>query len=82
RTEESLLVFAANVRAAGADWRPLAVEPQRLEETVRAIHPSAVVIDATMDQAPVLLSEVRGLTHVEPLVLGPAELPQLQRKIA
>jgi hypothetical protein len=82
QTEDNLPVFAANVRAAGNGWKPVVVEPLRLGTTVRAIQPGAVVIDASLSQARALAAEVRAASQVEPLVMYPAELPQLKRKIA
>lgn len=80
--EDGLPAFADNVRAAGDGWRPIVVEPRRLASTVRAIHPSAVIIDAALPQVTGLMAEVKAASKVEPLVLYPAELPQLARKIA
>jgi len=81
-TEDTLPVFAANVRAAGKDWRPLVVEPQRLGATIRALQPSAIVLDASLAQLPHLVTEARASSSVEPLVLYAAELAELPRKIA
>jgi hypothetical protein len=82
QTEETMPAFAANVRAAGSDWRPVVVEPRRLGSTVRTLQPSAVVIDASVPHVPSLVADVRSSSTVEPLVLHPSELPQLKRKIA
>jgi hypothetical protein len=49
---------------------------------VRALQPSAVVIDASLSHLPALVQDVRAASTIEPLVLHPAELPELRRKIA
>ena len=47
--DRALGAFGKTVSSAGRAWKPVAVEPYRLDEAVKAIQPEAVIV-GTQDQ--------------------------------
>ena len=60
--------FANWVQARGAEWRPVAVSPERLATAVRSIQPALVVIDPRVEGCQFLERSVRRSLATEAFV--------------
>ena len=63
--DDDPLEFANSVRARGAEWRPIAVKPERLEPAVRSLQPNLVLIDPRLPRARSLVGLVRASSAAE-----------------
>lgn len=66
--------FAVWVRAKGRDWRPLAVNPERLAPAVANLQPNLVVIDARVPRREDLARMVRSASAAETAIADPTQL--------
>jgi len=57
--------FASSIKAKGPDWRPVAVNPERLADAVTRIQPSLVLIDPRLPRAGNLAAMVRARSMAE-----------------
>lgn len=69
--------FAVWVRAKGRDWRPVAVDPERLGSAVANLRPNLVVIDSRVARRDDLAQMVRSSSTAETTIASPAELPRI-----
>jgi hypothetical protein len=63
--DDDPLEFADSVRERGAEWRPVAIKPERLEPAVRNLQPNLVVIDPRVPRAKTLVGVVRAASMAE-----------------
>lgn len=66
--------FAVWVRAKGRDWRPVAVDPERLAPAVACLRPNLVVIDSRVPRTDDLARMVRSSSQAETAIANPTEL--------
>ena len=57
--------FADSVASRGGDWRPLAVQPERLQSAVANLQPQLVVIDPRLPRAKALARMVQAASFAE-----------------
>jgi hypothetical protein len=66
--------FAVWVRAKGRDWRPVAVNPERLAPAVANLQPNLVVIDSRVPRRDDLARMVRAASAAETAIADPSQL--------
>jgi hypothetical protein len=69
--------FALWVRAKGRDWRPVAVDPDRLGSAVANLQPNLVVIDSRVPRGDALANMVRASSAAETAIASPRELARI-----
>ncbi|MHB8619486.1 MAG: hypothetical protein ACYDAG_07945 [Chloroflexota bacterium] len=71
--------FADAVRRGGSEWKPLTVDPVRLDDAMQAIHPQVVVVDRRLPDREEVLRRAERYGSQETIVVGDGDLPFLTR---
>ena len=75
--EQDPIDFAMWVRAKGRDWRPVAVNPERLGSAVASLQPNLVVIDSRVPRRDALARMVRSSSAAETAIADQHELARI-----
>ena len=74
--------FADAVAEAGDGWKPLAVQPYRVDEAIRAVQPEAVVVACAQANAEALLRRTFALHSGGRVVVDDRHLSVLTRLLS
>ncbi|HVA25415.1 MAG TPA: hypothetical protein VMW62_13610 [Chloroflexota bacterium] len=75
--EQDPIDFAQWVRAKGRDWRPVAVNPERLGSAVASLQPNLVIIDSHLARRVDLARMVRSSSAAETAIASQSELARI-----
>jgi hypothetical protein len=80
--DQSLNRFADAVFSAGSQWKPVAIEPFRVDEAVKALHPEAVVVATKKPEDHALLRRAFALHGQRRIVIDDRGFMVLSRFLA